>query len=69
MQNRRKKSDEEIRRQVERTRGIYSRLGQPLAADMVIELYRHLGTAMEMAGGMAGDGRSMRATGKHSPRS
>jgi len=67
MQNRRKKSYEEVRRQVERTRGIYSRLGQPLAADIVIELCRHLGAAMDMAGGTAGDGRNMRTTGKHSP--
>lgn len=36
-------------RQVEHVRKIYSQIGEPLPADVIIELYRHLGRAMELA--------------------
>ena len=35
--------------QVEHVRKIYSQIGEPLPADVIIELYRHLGRAMELA--------------------
>lgn len=34
-------------RQVESVRKLYSRIGQPLPADIIIDLYRHLGSALE----------------------
>ena len=35
--------------QVEHVRKLYSRIGEPLPADVIIDLYRHLGRAMEIA--------------------
>ena len=35
--------------QVEHVRRLYSQIGEPLPADVIIELYRHLGKAMELA--------------------
>ena len=69
MQNGRKKSDAEIRRQIERTRAIYADIGQALAPDMVVELYRYLGAAMNMASSAA-EGRQGGSTeGKRSLKS
>ena len=34
--------------QVEHVRKLYSRIGEPLPADVIIDLYRHLGKAMEL---------------------
>ena len=61
MQNRRKKSDAEVRRQIERARRIYSDIGQPLAADVIVELYRHLGAAMDMVSSVTGGRQNGRA--------
>ena len=36
-------------RQVEHVRKLYSRIGEPLPADVIIDLYRHLDRAMELA--------------------
>lgn len=35
--------------QVDRTRKLYSRIGEPLPAEIIIELYQHLGKALEAA--------------------
>lgn len=35
--------------QVESMRRLYSKIGQPLPADIIIDLHRHLGTALQMA--------------------
>ena len=35
--------------QVEHVRKLYSQIGEPLPADVSIDLYRHLGKAMELA--------------------
>ena len=48
MENRMKKY-EQIRRQIENTRNIYSQIGEPLSADVIIDLYQHLGKALSMA--------------------
>lgn len=35
-------------KQVEEMRRLYSRIGQPLPVDVIINLHRHLGSALEM---------------------
>ena len=35
--------------QVEHVRKLYSQIGEPLPADVIIDLYWHLGKAMELA--------------------
>ena len=35
--------------QVKRIRGLYSRIGEPLPADIIIDLHRHLAPALEAA--------------------
>lgn len=35
--------------QVEQMRKLYSQIGEPLPADVIIDLYRHLGQALEAA--------------------
>lgn len=42
-QNRYRETD----RQVKRVREIYSRIGQPLPADIIVDLYLHLGAIRE----------------------
>ena len=49
MEKQRKNSFEQVSRQVERVRKIYSGIGEPLPVDVIIDLYRHLGTALEPA--------------------
>ena len=36
-------------KQVEEMRRLYSRIGQPLPADIIIDLHHHLGKALAMA--------------------
>ncbi len=49
MNERRKTNYQEISARVERVRQIYSRIGEPLPAEIIIDLCRHLGKIpMEM---------------------
>lgn len=48
MKERRKMSYREVSARVERVRRTYSRIGEPLPADVIIDLCRHLGTALEL---------------------
>jgi len=38
----------EITRRVDSVRRIYSRIGEPLPVDTLIDLYQHLGTALAL---------------------
>ena len=38
---------EQVAAQVSRVRKIYSRIGEPLPADIIIDLHRHLAPALE----------------------
>ena len=38
---------ERVETQVNRVRELYSRIGEPLPADAIIDLYRHLAPALE----------------------
>ena len=40
---------EHVSAQVNRVRTIYSRIGEPLPADIIIDLHRHLAPALEEA--------------------
>jgi hypothetical protein len=48
MEKQRKNSYARITKQVEEMRSLYSKIGQPLPADVILDLYRHLDTALEM---------------------
>ena len=37
----------ETRERVDRVRKIYSQIGEPLSADIIIDLYQHLGKVMD----------------------
>ena len=43
MEKQRKNSYQQVSERVERVRRIYSRIGEPLPVEIIIELYRHLG--------------------------
>ena len=47
MQTEQKNQYEQIAAQVNRVRQIYSRIGEPLPVDVIIDLYRHLAPALE----------------------
>ena len=49
MEKQKKTGFEEVSRRVESVRRIYSRIGEPLPVDVMIDLYRHLGAALEAA--------------------
>ena len=36
-----------VTQQIDRVRRIYSQIGQPLPAEIIIDLYRHLGAVMD----------------------
>ena len=38
-----------VSHQVDRVRKLYSQIGEPLPADVIIELYQHLDRALELA--------------------
>lgn len=39
-----------VTRQVDSVRRIYSQIGEPLPADIIIDLHHHLGAALELVG-------------------
>lgn len=41
---------ERVAAQVDRVRALYSRIGEPLPADTIIDLYRSIGPALEAVG-------------------
>lgn len=47
MQEKRKISYQEVSARVERVRRMYSRIGEPLPAEIIIDLFRHLGSVPE----------------------
>lgn len=49
MNERQKTGYPEVSARVERVRRMYSRIGEPLPADVLIDLYRHLGAALDQA--------------------
>jgi len=44
MQKQMPTSYQETARKIENVRRIYSKIGEPLPADIIVDLYRHLGT-------------------------
>ena len=48
MEKQRKSSYQQVSERVERVRRIYSRIGEPLPVEIIIELYRHLGSVPEI---------------------
>lgn len=50
MQKQRKNRYADVSRQAARMRALYSQIGEPLPADVLIDLYRHLGKALDCAG-------------------
>lgn len=44
MEKRRQSSYQQLTERVERVRKIYSRIGEPLPVEIIIDLYRHLGS-------------------------
>ena len=53
-----------VTQQIDSVRRLYSRIGQPLPADIIIDLHHYLGSAMELAEKTALPGR--RRQKKHS---
>lgn len=49
MEKQRQNNCARITRQVEEMRRLYSRIGEPLPVDVILDLYRHLGSALELA--------------------
>lgn len=49
MQKQRKTGYAEVECRVARVRDTYSRIGEPLPVDVIIDLHRHLGAALELA--------------------
>ena len=49
MEKQRQTSYARITKQVEEMRRLYSSIGEPLPADVIIDLYRHLGPALSSA--------------------
>lgn len=47
MEKQRKNRYAHTAKQVEEMRRLYSRIGEPLPAEIIIDLYRHLGAALE----------------------
>ena len=47
MQRKRQFQYERVSAQVNRVRKLYSRIGEPLPADVIIDLHRHLAPALE----------------------
>ena len=47
MQKEQRQQYERVAEQVNRVRRLYSRIGEPLPADVIIDLYRHLAPALE----------------------
>ena len=47
MQRERDGSRERVAEQVNRIRGLYSRIGEPLPVDIIIDLHLHLAPALE----------------------
>lgn len=46
MEKRGKDQYARVSAQITRTRKLYSQVGEPLPADVIIDLYQHLGTAL-----------------------
>ena len=49
MENKQQGEYERVAARVKRVRSIYSRIGEPLPADIIIDLHRHLAPALEAA--------------------
>ena len=49
MQKQRKTGYADVEYRVARVRETYSRIGEPLPVDVIIDLHRHLGAALELA--------------------
>ena len=48
MEKQRQNSYQQVSERVERVRRIYSRIGEPLPVEIIIDLYRHLGKMPQM---------------------
>ena len=49
MQRKSMEQYDRVAAQVNRIRGLYSRIGEPLPAEIIIDLHRHLAPALEQA--------------------
>jgi len=49
MEKHKKIGYQETAKQIDRVRSLYSRIGEPLAVDVIFDLYRHLGAALALA--------------------
>ena len=49
MEKHKKIGYQETAKQIDRVRSLYSRIGEPLAVDVIFDLYRHLGGALTLA--------------------
>ncbi len=48
MRKQRKENHVQVSEQVKRVRKMYSEIGEPLPAELIIDLYQHLGKALEV---------------------
>ena len=62
MENKRQNGYARSNKQVEEMRRLYSRIGEPLPADIIIDLYQHLDKALRFVGERgSGGGKKPRA--------
>ncbi len=48
MRKQRKENHVQVSEQVKRVRKMYSEIGEPLPAELIVDLYQHLGKALEV---------------------